>query len=382
MEEKAEEIKVALAHDFLVDWGGAEETLAALAEIYPTAPIYTLIFDREKIGSRGEWLKNRVVRESFLGRMPNFLKRRKKWLLPFLPTAPETFDLRDFDLVISSSGGFVKSLVVKSKTLHFCYLHSPLRYVWDWSREYLEENRLKGRSKILVRLFLNYLRLWDRSSAQRPDYFLANSWYTAQRIEKYYHRKSAVIYPPVKLEDFSPQKRHQGYFLTVARLSAYKRMDLLIEVFHKLNLPLKIVGQGVEEKRLAKKIQESGRKNVQLLGWVERKDLVKLYENCRAFILAAEEDFGIVMVEALAAGKPVIALNQGGAKEIIKEGENGILFDYAELELIADGVRRFIEQEDKFDCNQIRQTAEKFSWQRFQTEIVNFIQEKTTTVKQ
>ena len=189
--------KVALAHDFLVSWGGAEETLRCLAEIFPSAPIYTLLCDFEKIRTQAKWLRGREIHQSFLGKFPAFLKKRRKWLLPLMPTAPETFDLRDFDWVVSSSSGFVKSLVVKPKTVHFCYLHSPMRYVWDWSREYLEENKLKGKRNLLVRIFLNYLRLWDRSSAQRPDFLLANSSYTAKRIKKYYGRESRVIYPPV-----------------------------------------------------------------------------------------------------------------------------------------------------------------------------------------
>lgn len=376
-EEKGKDKKtqIALVHDFLAGFGGAEETLRSLAEIFPQAPIFTLLCDREKIKKEGAWLKGKDVRESFLGKMPRFLKRRKKWLLPLMPTAPETFDLRDFDLVLSSSSGFAKSLVVKPKTLHLCYMHSPMRYVWDWSREYLEENRLRGKSKLLVRFFLNYLRLWDRSSAQRPDFLIANSQYTARRIKKYYARDSRVIYPPVRIEDFSPTNQNEGYFLVVARLSAYKRIDLLIEVFQKLNLPLKIVGEGDQRELLEEKIRLGKNQKIELLGWTDRATLIKLYQNARAFVFAAEEDFGMALVEALAAGKPVIALRQGGAEEIVKENQNGIFFDFAELELIADGIRRFIEKEKDFDPLVIRQTVEKFSDQRFRREILALVEE-------
>ena len=375
-EGKGKKLQVALVHDFLVNFGGAEETLKTLAEIFPEAPIFTLFADREKIEKEVDWLKKRDIRESFLGKMPNFLKRRKSWLLPLMPTAPETFDLRDFDLVISSSSGFAKSLVVKPKTIHLCYMHSPMRYVWDWSREYLEEKKLKGKSRLLIRLFLNYLRLWDRSSAQRPDFLIANSQYTAQRIKKYYARDSQVIYPPVRINDFSPKRQNEGYFLVVARLSAYKRIDLLVDVFQKLDLPLKIVGEGEQKDCLAKKIQQGKNKKIELLGWVSRQELIKIYQNARAFIFAAEEDFGIALAEALAAGKPVIALRSGGAKEIVQENKNGIFFDFAELELIADGIRRFVEKEKSFDSLAIRQTVEKFAEERFKKEILDLVEKE------
>lgn len=374
--EKMKNLKVALVHDFLVDFGGAEEVLRVFTEMFPQAPIFTLLCDKEKIEKNAIWLKDKNIYESFLGKMPTFLKKRKKWLLPLMPTAPETFDLREFDLVLSSSSGFSKSLVVKPKTIHFCYLHSPMRYVWDWSREYLEENYLKGKSNLLVRLFLNYLRLWDRSSAFRPDFLIANSQYTAKRIHKYYSRESQVIYPPVKLSDFLVKNENQGYFLTVARLSAYKRIDLLIDVFQKLNLPLKIVGDGAEFNNLAKKIANGKNKKIELLGRVDRNKLINLYQNSRAFIFSAEEDFGIVLVEALACGKPVIALRQGGALEIIQEGENGVFFDDPKLEVVADGVRRFIEIEGQFDSNKIRKTVDKFSEERFKQKILEFIEQK------
>lgn len=379
--EKIKNLKVALVHDFLVDFGGAEEVLKVFTEMFPQAPIFTLLCDKKKIEKNAVWLKNRKIHESFLGKMPAFLKKRKKWLLPLMPTVPETFDLRDFDLVISSSSGFAKSLVVKPKTIHFCYLHSPMRYVWDWSREYLEENYLKGKSKLLVRLFLNYLRLWDRSSAFRPDFLIANSRYTSQRIKKYYSRESQVIYPPIKISDFSVKRENKGYFLTVARLSAYKRIDLLIDVFQKLDLPLKIVGDGTEFNSLARKIAKGKNKKIELLGRVDRSDLISLYQNSRAFIFSSEEDFGIVLVEALACGKPVIALRQGGALEIVKEKENGVFFDDPKLEVIVDGVRRFIEIEKQFDPSKIRKTVEKFSSVRFKKEILDFIEQKMVLVE-
>jgi glycosyltransferase involved in cell wall biosynthesis len=367
--------RVALVHDFLIGLGGAENVLGKIAEIYNESDVFTLISDKRILKyPEFDWIRKKRVFSSFLQHFPKFLKNRKKWLLPFMPTAIETLDFRDYDLVISSSGAFSKGIVVKSKTLHICYMHSPLRYVWDWSHQYQEENNLKGGTKFFTRLFLNYLRLWDRASAMRPDYLIANSKYTQARIKKYYRRESQVIYPPVRVKDFKVTGKNQNYFLTVARLSAYKQIDILIEAFGKLGLPLVIVGDGSQRKKLEKKIVETQNSNrIKILGELERSKLIKLYENCRAFVFACEDDFGIAPVEAMAAGKPVIALREGGVTETVLEGETGEFFDTAKPEMIADGIRRFIENEKKYNPEEIRQRAEEFREDRFERELTYFI---------
>jgi glycosyltransferase involved in cell wall biosynthesis len=366
--------KVALVHDFLTGIGGAENVVGAIAEIYKDSDVFTLFSDK-KILSYQEfnWIRKRRVFPTFLQFFPKFLKNRKKWLLPFMPTAIETLDFRDYDLVISSSGAYAKGIVVKSKTLHICYMHSPLRYVWDWNHQYLEENNLKGKPKIFTRLFLNYLRLWDRSAAMRPDYLIANSKYTQERIKKYYRRKSEVIYPPVEVKEFQPTKENLGYYLTVGRLSTYKRIDKIIEAFEKLDLPLVIVGDGKERKKLEKKVE--GLHKIRILGGVDRKKLIKLYENCKAFVFACEDDFGIAPVEAMAAGKPVIALREGGVRETVIEGVTGEFFNEASAEMIADGVRRFIKNEKKYNINQIRQRAEEFEAGKFEFKLRKSVSE-------
>jgi glycosyltransferase involved in cell wall biosynthesis len=367
--------RVALVHDFLIGLGGAENVLGKIAEIYNESDVFTLISDKRILKyPEFDWIRKKRVFSSFLQHFPKFLKNRKKWLLPFMPTAIETLDFRDYDLVISSSGAFSKGIIVKSKTLHICYMHSPLRYVWDWSHQYQEENNLKGGTKFFTRLFLNYLRLWDRASAMRPDYLIANSKYTQARIKKYYRRESQVIYPPVRVKDFKVTGKNQNYFLTVARLSAYKQIDILIEAFGKLGLPLVIVGDGSQRKKLEKKIVETQNSNrIKILGELERSKLIKLYENCRAFVFACEDDFGIAPVEAMAAGKPVIALREGGVTETVLEGETGEFFDTAKPEMIADGIRRFIENEKKYNPEEIRQRAEEFREDRFERELTYFI---------
>jgi len=377
--KKNKEKKVALVHDFLTGIGGAESVLGVIANIYQDADIFSLISDKKILkNSEFNWIRKRNVQTSFLQKFPKFFKNRIKWLLPFMPTAVETFDFRDHDLVISSSGAFSKGIVVKTTTTHICYMHSPLRYVWDWSHQYIEENDLNSKLRFFTRLFLNYLRLWDRASAQRPDFLIANSKYTAARIQKYYDRKAPVIYPPVAVDEFKATGENKGYFLTVSRLSAYKRNDVLIDAFDKLGLPLIIIGEGSEKEKLEAKIKEAKNSSrIKIVSGVDRKRLIKFYENARAFVFVCEDDFGIAPVEAMAAGKPVIALRRGGLVETVVEGVTGEFFDVPELEMVADGVRRFIENEKKFNPKIIRKQAEKFSQKRFEKEMKNFVEKVT-----
>ncbi len=363
---------IAFVHDFLLYQGGAEKTLKVMSEIFPEASIFTLLQDEEY---KKEIFSSQKVESSFLQKMPKFLIKKHKFLFPLMPTAIETFDLRDFDVVISSSSAFAKGIVVKPKTKHFCYMHTPMRYAWDWSHEYLEEQKLKGRTKLFVRFFLSYLRMWDRASAERVDKFIANSKYTARRIDKYYRKKSEVIYPPVDVEKFYPQKEHDDYFLTVGRLSPYKRTKLIAEVFVKLKLPLVIVGEGEEKKALEKIAKDN--KNIKVLGFVDDKKLIKLYENTRAFVCASEDDFNITVVEAMAAGKPAIVLREGGTMETVIEGKTGEFFDVPQLEILADGIRRFIANENNYNHIEIRKHAENFSKKVFEEKIVEFIKQNT-----
>ena len=364
---------VALVHDFLLYYGGAERVLKELREIYSEAPVYTLLKnDHLDVGRLSELRRpTSKYKTSFLQKFPKFLRKRHRWLVPFMPTAVETFDLRDYDLVISSSSAFAKGVVVKSRVKHICYMHAPMRYVWDWNREYLEEKKLKGKTKFFTRLFLNYLRMWDRISAERPDYLIANSKYTAERIKKYYRREATVIYPPVEVNKFTPTKENAGYFITVSRLVPYKRIDLLIQVFQKLNLPLVILGDGPEKKNLQKMIE--GDKNIKILGWVSDKQKIKLMEQARAFIVATEDDFNITAVEAMSAGKPVIALNKGGTAETVIEGITGEFFKSPTMELIADAIGRFKENEKNYDYLQIRKRAEEFGAEVFKEKLENFV---------
>lgn len=379
------DLKIALVHDFLVQRGGAERVLKVLCEMYPEAPIYTLLYDKEKM--RGMF-KGKDIRPSYLQKFPKFLRKRYQWLLPFFMVVPETFDLRDYDLVITSSGAWAKGIVTKLDTAHIAYLHSPMRFAWDYNERYVQETRHK-RLNVLARIFFNYVRVWDRLAADRPDFMIANSKYTQRRIEKYYRRDSVVIYPPVvaltpalsqgeRGQEKSPllplgegaRRADEAYFLVVSRLSPYKKVDIVVEAFNKLDLPLVVIGEGQQEKHL-KKIAKD---NIQILGWQSDETIAQYYANARAFIFPAEDDFGMTAVEAMAHGVPVIAFGKGGALEIVQEGITGELFAAQTPEVLADGVRRFMLKEKTYDKNIIKQTANEFSRERFEKEIREYVE--------
>jgi glycosyltransferase involved in cell wall biosynthesis len=369
------DLKVALVHDFLTQYGGAERVLEVMTEMFPEAPIYTLLYDREKM--RGKF-QDRDIRTSFLQKFPKFLKRKVKYLLPFLPTAPETFDLRDFDLVITSSSAWSKGIVTRLNVIHISYIHSPMRFVWDSNEEYLLQQEKSHSVNFFARMISNYIRVWDKVAADRPDYIIANSKYTQERIKKYYGRESTVIYPPVSLRKQahlrnvtggSVSKNSESYFLVVSRLSPYKKIDAVVEAFNKLELPLVVIGEGQQEKYL----RSIAKKNVKIIGWQPEEKVREYYSKARAFIFAGVDDFGIAPVEAMAHGVPVVALRIGGVKETVIEGKTGEFFDAAIPEVIVDGVRSLMENEKNYDKNFIISRAREFSKERFVKEFEEYI---------
>jgi len=378
-------MKIAIVHDFLTYWGGAEQVLRSFHRIWPEAPIYTLLYDEEFVK---KYFPDAKIRGSFLQKFPKFLRNRKKYLLPFSAIAPETFDLKDFDLVISSSSSFAKGVIVKPKTVHICYCHTPTRFLWDWHREYLRENNMGFFKKLLAAPTLHYLRMWDKSVADRVDYFIANSRTTQKRIEKFYRQPAEIIYPPVDVEKISARgaslaesrrgsagggkNKEKDYFLVVSRLSPYKKIDAAIEAFNKLDWPLLIIGAGEQEKYL-KKIAAP---NIKFLGFAEDDELAAYYQNAKALIFPGEDDFGITIAEAMAAGTPVIALRKGGALESVREGVTGEFFDHPVPPLIADAVTRFLANGNKYDREGIASGAEKFSRARFEKEIKEYAEKK------
>jgi len=357
-------MRVALVHDYLIQYGGAERVLEAFCEIWPEAPIFTLIYDPARTGRA---FASRKIKTSFLQKAP-FIKAHHRPFLMLMPLAIEQFDLSKYDLVISDSASFAKGVITRPKTLHVCYCHTPTRYVWDDSHKYIEEFNYPAIVKKLIPPFLNYLRLWDEAASSRPDKYIANSHFVASRIRKYYQQEAEVIHPPVKT-NFFYIGRPQDYFLMVARFLPYKKIDLAIRAFNELGWPLKIIGDGPEKKHL----QEISKSNIEFVGLVEEAALREYYANCRAFIFPQEEDFGISAVEAMAAGRPVIAYQSGGVLEIIKENETGLFFSEQTTASLAGVLKKF-RQED-FDPEIVRQHALQFDKEIFKNKINDFLKE-------
>jgi len=358
-------MRVALVHDYLNQYGGAEKVLEVFAEIFPNAPIYTLICDK-KIADR--IFPKKDIRTSFLQKIP-FIKKHHRFFPPLMPLAIEKMDLSDFDIVISDSAAFAKGVITKPETLHICYCHTPIRYAWDDSHKYVREFSMSKLAKIFVPLFMNYLRLWDREAAYRVDRFLCNSNFVAERIRKYYKQEPAVIYPPVDGGFLKPSNRSpQNYYLMVGRLLVYKRFDIAIEAFNRLELPLKIIGNGPEMDKLKKMANW----NIEFLGELRGEDLREYYQNCRALIFPQEEDFGIVALEAMACGRPVIAYRGGGALESVLGGKTGVFFDEQTVDSLAEAVRKF--DPVRFNPKFIRRHALKFDKRIFKEKIKDFIE--------
>src|SRR3989338_3133152 len=370
-------MKIALVHDWLVSLSGAERVLVELHKIFPGAPVYTLFYNKK---FTDKYFPGVEIRTSFLNRIP-FVAKKHKYLVPLMPTDVESFDLSDFDLVISSSAIFSKGLVLKPKTRHICYCYSPTRQIWDL-------NGADQKSKIKNQNFLeniaeHFLRIWDRHASDRVDQFVAISEHVRQRIQKYYRRDAIVIYPPVSTKypgasiqvkkNPKPLILNTGYYLLVSRLYKHKNIDIAIEAFEKLNLPLVIVGTGPEYKKLKFVIRNAKSRNIKLIGSIPDEGLPYYYQNCRAFIMPQEEDFGITPIEAMSFGKPVLALKKGGATETVIEGVTGEFFDDPIPEALADGIRRLNENYPKYDIETIKSQAQKFSAERFREEIKRLV---------
>ncbi len=356
-------MKIALIHEHLAQDGGAERVLRAFHEIYPEAPIFTLVYNKKQAN---KFFHDKDIRTSFIQKIP-FGVRHYQWFLPWMPTAVEKYDLTDYDVVLSSCSAFAKGVITRPETKHICYCHSPTRYLWSDTYRYIDELHYPKFVKNLVSLFLPRIRLWDQLAAQRVDKFIANSDAVRQRIEKYYRQPSEIIYPPVEIEKFSISDKVYNYYITGGRLVPYKRFDLAIMAFNKLGMPLKIFGSGPEEKRLKKK----AKMNIEFLGPVTDEKKAGLLKHAKAFINPQEEDFGITVIEAMASGRPVIAYAKGGALETVINGETGVHFQDQNWAALADTVIRF--KTDSLDANKIRAQAENFRLEKFKEKIKSFI---------
>jgi glycosyltransferase involved in cell wall biosynthesis len=359
-------MKTALIHEWLVTEAGAESVLQSIYRLFP-GDLHVLFHDPD--GLRGTRWEQAPVRASMLQRIP-FGRKHHRAFLPLYPMAIEQFDLRDYNVVLSSSYAVAKGALTSSDQLHICYCHSPMRYVWDLTFEYLDAAGLTGGLKsFLVRSIFHYIRLWDAVSSVRVNHFIANSHYIAHRIEKCYNRPSTVIYPPVDVERFSIAPRRDDYFVTISRLVPYKRIDIAIEAFNRLGLRLLVIGEGPQEKAL----KRMARPNIEFLGYVSPHEMADYLSRSRGFVFCAEEDFGIVNVEAQAAGVPVIAYGRGGALETVLEHETGLFFYKQNVDSLVATIKDFLSREERFDPQAIRANAERFPRERFEREFKKFI---------
>lgn len=366
-------MKKALIHDWYTVYGGAERCVESFTNIWKDFDHYSLI-DNLSTKHRDIILKGKQTRNTFIQRLP-FGKTKYRSYLPLFPFAIESLDLGDYDLVISSSSSVAKGVLTRPNQLHISYVYSPIRYAWDLYYQYINESGLnKGIKGFIARWVLFKLRLWDVSTANRPDYYIAISNYVAKRIKKTYNKEALVIYPPVDTESFTLATDTKDYFITCSRMVPYKKIDLIVESFSKTDKKLIVIGEGPDYN----KIKKLAKSNVEIKGYVEKEEMQKLIKESKAFIFAAEEDFGIAPIEAQACGVPVIAFGKGGAletikgvfpkKELISKTDTGIFFRHQTTESLIEALDYFTANEDIFDKRIIRNNALRFSKVRFEKE--------------
>lgn len=358
-------MKIALVHDYLAQDGGAERVLRAFHELWPEAPIFVLFHDKKKITGFNE----ENIRESFLQHFP-FVKSHFQWYLPFMPLATERYDLEEFDVVISSTSAFAKGVLTAPHTLHISYCHTPARYLWSDTHHYVADMQHNWFVKALLPRFISRMRLWDKMSADRVDYFIANSRTVQNRIQKYYRRESLVIHPPVELNKLHLSSSIGDYFVAGGRLVPYKYIDLIIQVFNRLKWPLKIFGTGPEYYHL----RSIAKPNIEFLGRISEEEKASLLSRARAFINPQIEDFGITALETMASGRPVIAYAKGGATETVIPGETGIFFYEQTWEALLDALLSFDEK--NWDSQRIREYAAQFDITHFKDRISKHVEDR------
>jgi glycosyltransferase involved in cell wall biosynthesis len=374
-------MKVAIVYEWLSTVAGGERVLEQIIECYPQADLYCTV-DFLPAEERG-FLGGRPVRTSFIQNLP-FARKHFRNYLPFMPLAVEQYDLSSYDIVISTHHAVAKGVITGPDQLHVSYIHSPIRYAWDLQQQYLEESGLdKGAKSVLARLILHYLRLWDIRTANGVDAFIANSRFIARRIEKVYRRQSRVIAPPVDVDRFTPGEIKDSYYLAASRMVPYKRMPLIAEAFSRMpNCTLIVTGDGPDLERIRKVVKESGSKNISVLGAVSQEKLISLLQKARAFVFAACEDFGILPVEAMACGTPVIAYGRGGILDTVRglsdPNPTGVLFPDQTPESLISAVETFERESAHIHPAVCRTQAEKFGRDRFRKEFMDFVEYQWT----
>ncbi|MFH0820805.1 MAG: glycosyltransferase [Candidatus Peregrinibacteria bacterium] len=349
-------MKIVIVHEMLVKLGGAERVVKKLSDLFPSAPLYTLFHDPE---STDELFAGRDIRTSSLQKYFRRIKNAK-FLLPKMSRAVEEWDFSGYDVVISSSSAFAHGIRTGKRTRHICYCHSPMRYAWDYTHEYVRG--FSTFKRYAIAKLLHPIRQWDYLSSDSANVILANSRHVQKRIAKYWRKPSEVVYPPVNVKRFTPTTSHENFFLIVSALTAFKRIDLAVRAFNNLGHRLVIIGDGADLPYL-KSIAKS---NIEFLGRLPDEAVKRYYEHCRGFIFPGEEDFGITPVEAMAAGKPVLAYGVGGVTESVVPGVSGELFKEPTAESLQAGVDRLIFYEPQYDPQKIRAIAEQFDESKFE----------------
>ena len=365
-------INKCIVHDWFAGYAGSERVVESFTNIFPDVPVHVL-FNLLTKEEQEIVTKNSEIVTSFLNNFRGIKRYHRKYL-PLFPYAIEQFDLSKYDLVLSSSHAVAKGVLTNSNQLHICYCNTPIRYAWDLTHQYLKESKLdKGFFGLFAKIILHYIRNWDSSSTNRVDYFIANSNYIKNRIKKIYRRDAEVIYPPIDTDKFKCEVNKDNYYLAASRLVPYKRIDLIAKAFTQMpEKKLIILGEGPDDK----KIRAISGKNIEFVGYQEGEKLSEYMQKAKAFVFAAEEDFGIMVVEALSSGTPVIAFNKGGATETIKNNINGILFNEQSVESIMQAINDFEKTENSFNSNTLSDYAKQFDRKIFEEKLNKFIYDK------
>jgi glycosyltransferase involved in cell wall biosynthesis len=359
-------MKVALVHDWLTGMRGGEKVLEALCDLFPNAPIYSLLHLQ---GSVSKKIESHPIETSFLQYAP-MVNRYYRHYLPLFPAAIETFSMEQYDLIISSSHCVAKAAIPAPSAIHICYCHTPMRYIWSHYADYFGNHKASLVKKIAIDPVIDRLRVWDVKTVGRVNHFVANSANVAQRIHKYYGRPSSVIYPPVDVDYFTPSEDpNEDFYLMVTALVPYKRIEIAIEAFNRLGHRLKIAGTGPDAHALRKRAHP----NIEFLDRVSTEELRDLYRKAAAFIQPGEEDFGISMVESLACGTPVVAYGSGGATEIVTAPESGLFFNELSASALAETVDKI--RGLRFNKALLREAALRFSPERFRLQFQTFVED-------
>ena len=373
----SDDINIGIVADWLVTYAGSEKVIKEFIDVFPSSELYSVVDFLSD--SNRELFSGKKAKTTFIQKMP-FAKSKYQKYLPVMPLAIEQLDMSGHDVILSSSHAVAKGILTGPDQLHISYVHSPIRYAWDLQHQYLRESGLsEGLKGFIAKYLLHKIRIWDYRTANGVDHFIANSKFISRRIHKVYGRSSDVIYPPVDVNNFTLNENKDNYYFTASRLVPYKRIDLIVDAFNEMpEKKLVVVGDGSE----MDKIKSKAKGNIEILGYQPNNIMQKHMQNAKAFVFAAEEDFGITPVEAQACGTPVIAFGKGGVLEtIIPEGNQnptGVFFDKQEPGSIIESVNKFESMQDLFEPTECRRNAEKFSEERFRTEINTYIRDKWT----